>query len=75
MTPGKFFVTLGVGRVAEAFLQQNPTTWDTNNAYMLHLDADKGSQTLTVVNDVAERGVAFYQSFNGIILANQEYQT
>ena len=63
----KFFVALGVN---QDFLEEDPNTWDTNDGY---IQAQTKAPQLKVVNDVAERGVALCQSFNGV-LTNQDEQ-
>ena len=60
-------VALGV---TEEFLQEDPVTRDTNDAF---IQAQTKARQLNVVNDAAEHFVAVYQSFNGI-LTNQEEQ-
>jgi hypothetical protein len=63
----KLFAALGI---AEDFIHQHPTEWDTIDDYKL---GKHRVQKLKVVNDVAERGVSLVQSFNSI-LTNQEEQ-
>lgn len=51
------------------FLEQDPSTWDTSYAF------DEGwtfCRDLFVVNDVAERGVKFFQEYNKILTNDEE---
>ena len=65
----KFFVALGVNH---DFLEEHPTTWHTNGKCIKTL-MHKKSWQLKVINDTAERGVALYQSYTGV-LTNQVKQ-
>ena len=70
------FVTLNTKQLFIAldiplnFLHLHPSRWDTNGEYMY---GRCKINSLKVVNDAAERGVALVQSFNALI-TNQEEQ-
>jgi len=54
----------------QKFLMNSPDTWSTDNDYTV---GQRKVRSLQVINDVAERGVALIQAFNGV-QTNQEEQ-
>jgi len=55
----KLFVALDI---PQTFLSHHPSTWEQNDIF---LQARCRIQTLQVIKDAAECGVALIQSFNG----------
>lgn len=62
----QFFQLLGL---SEDFLQLEPSAWHFDEAY---IENQKVAQSVAVVNDLAERGVALMQEFNCSITRNEE---
>lgn len=62
----QFFQLLGL---SEDFLQLEPSAWHFDEAY---IENQKIAQSVAVVNDLAERGVALMQEFNCSITRNEE---
>lgn len=56
-------------RICTSFLEVDPETWHTNIQY---IEAKKIIETIKVVNDVAERGVALAGCFNSLITNTEE---
>lgn len=65
-TTRRFFQVLGL---SEDFLQLEPSAWNSDEAYIKN---QKIAQSVAVVNDLAERGVALMQEFNSSITRNEE---
>lgn len=62
----RFFQILGL---SEDFLRLDPSDWGFDEAYIAN---QMIVQSVTVVNDLAERGVALIQEFNDSITRNEE---
>ena len=65
--PRQLFTALNI---PQHFLDNSPAAWDNDDDY---IEGQRKVRSLKVVNDVAERGVAMIQAFNGV-LTNQEEQ-
>lgn len=66
LTTNTFFTILGL---PDSFLSNDPETWSADKNYK---SAEKIVQSITVVNDAAERGVKLIQDFNTILTKNEE---
>ena len=62
----RFFQILGL---PEEFLQSDPSEWGHQETYKT---SQKVAQSVRVVNDLAERGVALIQEFNSSLTRNEE---
>lgn len=62
----KLFVRFGID---SSFLGENPKTWEENSGF---LEGRKIMKSLTVVNDVAERGVKLMSDFNTSLSKNED---
>jgi len=56
----KFFDVLDL---SQEFLTEDPSTWAQNTTYIV---AEETAKSLTVTNDMAEKGVALIQEYNGL---------
>jgi hypothetical protein len=56
-------------KIDDNFLVESPSSWPTN---VLFLKAKNAVSTLTVVGDIAERGVKRIQDFHGLIIITVE---
>lgn len=54
--------------ISTAFLQSDPSEWDQNDGY---LSAVKVVKSLSVTNDVAERGVALMKEYNSTLTTDE----
>src|SRR6218665_4048706 len=61
-----FFTILGI---SQEFLQADPSEWECDTEYKR---SQRLVQTLRVVNDLAERGVALIQEFNSTLTRDEE---
>ena len=62
----QFFQLLGL---SEEFLQSDSSEWGHQETYRT---GQKVAQSMRVVNDLAERGVALIQEFNSSLTRNEE---
>jgi len=62
----RFFKILGL---SEDFLQHDPSEWEHKEHYRRNKEI---AQSVKVVNDLAERGVALVQEFNSSLTRNEE---
>lgn len=66
MDSNKLFVRFGV---SSEFLNEDPSTWNSNQTY---IDALEFFKSVRVVNDVAERGVKLMDDYNKVITKKEE---
>ena len=62
----RFFQILGL---SEEFLQSDSSEWEHQETYKT---SQKIAQSVKVINDLAERGVALIQEFNSALTRNEE---